>query len=181
MTAGRSALADDNVTAVPSAQAPHAQPPYGPPPHGSPYAQLPYAQRAYGAPPYAPPPAVHSAPYADVGPASQAEGHGLAHAIFSGRGFSSPRVKGIGLAALGVVAAIVNVITLFGFSAYFRWLVIVPGPLLLAGLFLAITDEPRYRGPGVTAPLWSRIGLALSLVGGVGVSVFLLLLMKEFW
>jgi hypothetical protein len=97
----------------------------------------------------------------------------LVGAITTGQGFNAPRKMGLTMVGVGFAFAVVNTILVLVMHLYYPYLYSIGAIFWWAGVWLTITGQPAARPDGSQAPMWGRIGLAISLVFGVlaGVSM----------
>ena len=99
----------------------------------------------------------------------------LVSAVTTGEGFENPRVVALASAGLGVLLAIGNFVLIYVLHMYYPYLLAIAPILVLGGLFMLATGEPLRR-EGQTAPMWTRAGLAGSMVLGLVIGVCLVFL-----
>ena len=97
----------------------------------------------------------------------------LVSAVTTGEGFANPRVVALAAAGLGVLLAVGNFVLIYVLHMYYPYLLAIAPILVLAGVFMLATGEPKTRGEGQTAPMWTRAGLAGSMLVGLGIGAAL--------
>jgi hypothetical protein len=158
------------------------QQPYGAPGAASPgYPQQPPGA-APGAPPQNPPPAqggglaMPSIGLGAVGPHGMPRikfGEGdfapkrMVAAVTAGSGFEAPRRMGLIMVVLAVGLMIVNSVLIFVLHLYYPYFYSIGAIFFWAGLFMAITGQPKTIADGTKTPMWTRVGLAAALVFGL--------------
>lgn len=100
----------------------------------------------------------------------------LVNAVTTGEGFANPRMVAAAAGGLGVLLAVANFVLIFVLNRYYPYLLGIAPTLILGGMFMLATGEPRARGEGQTAPMWTRAGLAGSMLVGLGIGVALVFL-----
>lgn len=100
----------------------------------------------------------------------------LVSAVTTGEGFGNPRLVALAAMGLGLLLAAGNFVLIFVLNRYYPYLLGIAPILLMGGLFMVATGEPKSRGEGQTAPMWTRAGLAGSMVLGLGIGVALVFL-----
>lgn len=100
----------------------------------------------------------------------------LVSAVTTGQGFQSPRTVAAASAGLGVLLAVANFVLIFVLNRYYPYLLGIAPTLILGGFFMLATGEPRTREDGQSTPMWTRAGLAGSMLVGLGIGVALVFL-----
>ncbi len=100
----------------------------------------------------------------------------LVSAVTTGEGFTNPRLVALASAGLGVLLAAGNFVLIYVLHQYYPYLLGLAPTFILAGFFMLATGEPKSRGEGQTAPMWSRAGLAGSMLVGLGIGICLVFL-----
>ncbi|MBI2395590.1 MAG: hypothetical protein HYV09_38850 [Deltaproteobacteria bacterium] len=100
----------------------------------------------------------------------------LLSAVTTGEGFTNPRLVALAAAGLGVLLAAGNFVLIFVLNRYYPYLLGVAPILVLGGVFMLATGEPKFRGEGQTAPMWTRAGLAGSMILGLAIGAALVFL-----
>jgi hypothetical protein len=88
-------------------------------------------------------------------------------AVTAGSGFDAPRRMGLLMVVLAVGLMIVNSVLIFVLRLYYPYFYSIGAIFFWAGLFMAITGQPKTIGDGTKTPMWTRIGLAAALVFGL--------------
>jgi hypothetical protein len=73
---------------------------------------------------------------------------------------------GITMIGVAVVFSILNWVLIFLIHRYYPYLYALAGILWWAGLWLAVTGQPKATTDGTKVPMWSRVGLGVALVFG---------------
>jgi len=88
-------------------------------------------------------------------------------AVRDGTGFHAPRRMGIIMVGLAMALTIFNVIIIKVLHLYYPYFYSIGAIFFWTGVFLAATGQPKTTADGTKAPMWSRIGLGVSLVFGI--------------
>jgi len=86
--------------------------------------------------------------------------------VMSGQGFQAPRKLGLMMIAAAIVFSVGNWLLIFLINRYYPYFYALAAIFWWAGLFLAITNQPRATADGSKVPMWTRVGLGVCLALG---------------
>ncbi len=153
----------------PSPPQPYGQQPYGaaPQPWGQATPQQPNAQQPWGAPGQiygAQQGSQYYAPWG-AGPVPGPADPTLREAVVTGRGYASPRKKGVTYLLIGIACVVGVFAVAVASNRVFIYPAVVGPIVFMPGMFMVATGEPLARA-AAPVPSWARVGFVGAVLFG---------------